>query len=76
MDKSNNKTDSSFQLIDRPVKEHGKIVEGNGLSSEALPFYKIKVLPSAFRVQQEQVVCLTIELWNYPMIMDWMKAAW
>ena len=36
--KSDNKTNSGFQLINRPVEEHGKKVEGDSLSSRSAPF--------------------------------------
>ena len=33
--KSGNETNSGFQLKDRPVEEHGKKAEGDGLSSRS-----------------------------------------
>ena len=33
--KSDNETNSGFQLIDRPVGERGKKAEGDGLSSRS-----------------------------------------
>ena len=35
--KSVNETNSSFQLINRPVEEHGKKAEGDSLSSRSAP---------------------------------------